>query len=128
MENTTETEVQDTSAADIQKKFDAQEETFQRTLTCHKTLRAFFEKHREAISPFNWKAYGWMDTEIEFDSWQDRGKAKEIATALGREGWTRHKNSYTCGAIDWKKELDGCGVIIKNAEQMTPKLIEQVKL
>ena len=114
--------------AEIQKKFDEQEAGFAKTLECHRVLREFFTKHREAIAPFHWKAYGWCDTEVEFDSFQNRGREKELARALGKDGWTRHKNSYACGSIDWKKDLDGCHLIIRGAEQMSPKLIDEVKL
>jgi hypothetical protein len=50
-----ETQTEDSATAEMQKRFDDQEVTFQRTLTCHKTLRDFFNKHREAIGPF------WME-------------------------------------------------------------------
>ena len=112
----------------VQLKFDEQEQYFQKTLQCHATLRAFFEKHREAISPFHWRAYGWCDTEIVFNHYSDSGKEKEIARAFGKDGWKRVADRFACGAIKWVKELDGCQLIIENAESLKPSLIETVKL
>lgn len=53
---------------------------------------------------------------------------KKIARAFGPDSWTRKKNSYTCGQIDWKKTVDGVEIEISGAEHMSPKLIEEVKL
>lgn len=128
MNDVIETEVQDAAAAEIQKKFDEQEEYFQKTVRTQAVLRAFFEKHRETIAPFKWRAYGWCDTEIEFQSYSKHPMAKEIANAFGKNGWRRVPNRHSCGAIDWRKDLDGCVLIIKTAEQLEPKVIEEVKL
>lgn len=112
----------------VQLKFDEQEQYFQKTLQWQATLRAFFAKHREAISPFHWRAYGWNDTEIVFDHYSDHGKAKDIARAFGKDGWKRVADRFSCGSINWRKELDGCVLIIENAESLKPSLIETVKL
>ena len=113
----------------INKKFDDQEKRFTDTEANLATLRAFFLKHREALSPFTWSCYGWADTDIDFHcpGWPEQ-KAKDIARALGADGWTRKRSPHTCGSIDWHKEMDGCHLIIRNAENINPKLVETVKL
>lgn len=112
----------------IQKKFDDQEKSFQRTVKCQETLRAFFAKYRDVIAPFTWRAWGWCDTEIVFEEYNIHEKAKVIAAAFGKDGWTREADRYSCGSINWHKALDGCELIIKGAERISPKLVEHVKL
>jgi hypothetical protein len=129
MNTTTETPTtQETTAKQIaiEAKFSAQEEYWQKNEQDIARLRAFMARHREAIAPFEWRAYGWNDLKIIFEAHDQ--KPKEIAKAFGATGWTREHDSYTCGAVNWKKEVDGCFLIIKNAENIKPKLIEEVKI
>lgn len=87
--------------------------------------REFLTKHREKIEQHTFRAYGW-DNEIVFYGYDQDSKA--IARAFGSEGWTRQHDSYSCGAINWHKEVDGIKLKIENAENIKPKLIEAVKL
>lgn len=107
-------------------KFDAQEKNWQSNESDIAHLRSFFQKHHDTIAPFNWLAFGWNDRRITFEGYDQ--KPKEIAKAFGATGWTRVHDSYTCGAVNWTKEVDGCFLIIKKAENITPKLIEEVKI
>lgn len=111
----------------IDLKFEAQEKRFVENETQIATLREFFKKHRETISPFQWTCYGWNDCKIKFDcNFGNKDQQKQIARAFGATGWTRL--SGTCGQINWHKTVDGCQLIIEGAEHINPKLIEEVKL
>jgi hypothetical protein len=119
----------DAAKAEIQAKFDEQEECFRAQEGYLAILRAFTSKHRDAMAPFHWKAYGWNDTEIAFDIIQYPAQdPKAIARAFGADGWKRVPDGYTCGSINWRKELDGCVLIIKYAENIKPTLREDVRL
>lgn len=110
----------------IEKKFADQENRFSTTETTIALLREFFKKHRDLLAPFDWTCYGWGDPDMSF-SVSDRQQAKDIAAAFGKGGWTRERDPYTCGYINWIKEFDGVEITIKGAE-VAPKLIEEVKL
>jgi hypothetical protein len=90
--------------------------------------RAFVEKHKDAMGAFDCTCYGW-DTEIKFSQYMILPFIpKDVARAFGVDGWKRIPNTSGCGSIDWVKELDGVVLKIENAEQIKPKLIEEVKL
>jgi hypothetical protein len=92
-------------------------------------LRAFIDKHRTVLEQLGqcWEAFGY-DGKIKFnDNYQGKQEPKLIARLFGADGWTRKPNSYSCGRIDWFKELDGVSLMIANAEQIKP-LITEVKL
>jgi len=115
-------------AEQIKSRFEDQEARFVEIEAGLKILREFFIKHREAIAPFQWTCYGSSLT-ISFNcAYGNKDKQKEIARAFGSSGWKRVKNEYTCGRIDWKKTVDGVEIEIDCAEQINPKLIEEVKL
>lgn len=106
------------------------ERTFAKTEECIAALRAFFAKHAEAMEQINFRAYGWNDKEINIANraWGQNVLApKQIAALFGLDGWMRQHNSGACGAVDWVKQLDGCMLVIENAESIKPKLIETVK-
>lgn len=109
----------------IEQKFSDQEQQFVKLELAIATLRRFMVKHHDTLAPFRWKAYGW-DTEIKFDTYNDA--PKEIAKAFGSNGWTRKHDRFSCGSINWEKEVDGCKLIIECAENIKPKLIDEVKL
>lgn len=112
------------SAAD--KKFLETEKDFKDKEAKIATLREFIVKYREPLSLFpNWKAFGFHG-DIDFSNYEE--KHKEIARAFGADGWTRKKHSYTCGAINWEKTLDGVKITIECAETVKFNPIEQVKL
>lgn len=125
--NATEPQINEITPEEIAGKFSGQEAQLVKQEQVAANLRAFFAKHREALSPFVWKCYGW-DDEVEFDIGYSNPVAKPIARAFGADGWTRKANSYTCGAINWHKTVDGVRLTIRNAESLKPKLIAEVKL
>jgi hypothetical protein len=112
--------------SEADKKFEATESEFKEKEVKIAALRAFLVKYREPLSLFlNWKAFAFHG-DIDFSNYDS--KQKEIARAFGADGWVRKKHSYTCGAINWEKTLDGVKLTIESAEQINPKLIEEVKL
>lgn len=113
-------------AAMIQEKFSAQENHFKAMERDLVTLREFFVKHHDALAPFVWRCYGWNDCKIVFGASGEEAKA--IAKAFGASGWTREHDSYSCGSINWHKDIDGCHLKIEGAESIKPRLIEEVKL
>lgn len=127
IEATTDTEVVNSALAEIEQKFTDQESQLVKQEQIVATLRAFFAKHREALSPFAWKCYGW-DIEITFVVGYQNKDAKPIARAFGAGGWARKSDRYSCGSINWHKTVDGVNLIIEAAESIKPKLIEEVKL
>lgn len=106
-------------------KFREQEKRFIGVELALAKCRAFIEKHRLTLAPFNWSCFGW-DNEITFSHYCNEAKA--IARAFGADGWTREHDRWSCGSVDWKKEIDGMFLIIKGAESIKPKLNEQVRL
>jgi hypothetical protein len=111
-------------------KIESAEENFKKTERCIAALRAFFAKHAAALEQIEWRAYGWNEKEISINhrTWGENPlEPKQIASLFGLDGWTRRHNSGSCGAVNWLKELDGCTLIIENAESIKPKLIETVK-
>lgn len=116
-------------AAEIQTKFDEQEECFRATEKHIAVLRAFIANHREAFAVFSWTAYGWNDTEIKFYTpGYPTHNAKTIAKAFGTDGWKRGHNKSSCGSINWTKETGGVTLIIQNAEQLSRELVKEVRL
>jgi hypothetical protein len=112
----------------IEAKFTKQENQFLEQEKNISLLRAFFLKYRKPFAQFQWRAYG-IDNEISFDcNYQNVGRAKDIARAFGSDGWTRKKNSYTCGQIDWFKDIGEVTLKIEGAEHLNLNLIEEVKL
>ena|ERR1700744_1970254 len=126
----TESQQENTPEIDpIAKKFIDQEAQFVASEKTLAILRDFFKKWREVISAFKWTCYGWGSPDIKFDlTYGDKSQAKAIATAFGKEGWRREKDNYACGKINWLKTVDGVELKIDGAEQLSPKLIEEVKL
>jgi hypothetical protein len=124
------TEQAEAKALEIKAKFDKQEEHFRQFEKEMAILRKFFEKHRETLSPFGWTCYAWNDLEIKFGRYDFNGckDPKAIARAFGADGWTRKHNRSACGAIDWFKVVDGVILTIEDAENIKPKLIDNVKL
>lgn len=105
------------------------EGNFTKNEKCIAILRAFLAEHRDAFAQFCWRAYGWNDTDIEFNiPGYPAQQAKDIARAFGPDGWKRSYNPHACGSINWTKELEGVKLIIRNAEQAPRKLVEEVKL
>lgn len=112
----------------IKAKFDGHENDFKGVEKNIGVLREFMVKHRDAMAPFIWTT-NIHQPSIYFNcAYSNKGKQKEIARAFGAEGWTRHKNEYTCGRIDWKKTIDGVRIEIDCAEQVEMKLKEEVRL
>ena len=120
-----ETQIEYRQAQKVRLKFEGQEKTFLEVETTLATCRAFFAKHREALAAFEWRCWGW-DNEIKFSHYYNEDP-KSIAKAFGASGWTREHDRHSCGAINWKKQLDGMTLIIEGAESIKPKLIEEVK-
>ena len=95
--------------------------------------RKFIEKHSATIDAISEKQfycsmYGWnSDLDIQTYS-NDKLDFKSIAALFGADGWTRKFNPTACGSIDWHKTVDGINITLKNAEQVKPTLIEEVKL
>jgi hypothetical protein len=123
------TEEQEAKRLEIQEKFDKQEAKFRELESIILTLRGFFEKHREPLSPFGWSCYA-PGLEITFGKYAFNGSPdpKAVASAFGSGGWIRKHNPYACGSIDWFKTVDGVVLKIEDAENIKPKLIEEVKL
>ena len=116
----------DKKAAIINQKFEQQESHFQAMERDLVTLRAFFAKYRENLSPFEWRCYGWNDCKITFCANGD--DARKIAKAFGANGWIREPDNYSCGSINWLKTVDKCILKIEGAESIKPRLIKEVKL
>ena len=118
------------SPEDAEKKFHSTEQCFRETESDIKASREFIAKHKDALSKFtDWTCYGWSGRELRINLLYSRQQsAKEIAKLFGAEGWRRKPNSHTCGAIDWMKDFDGFQVTIEGAENLKPKLIEEVKI
>ena len=93
------------------------------------THRDFWIKHKDAMGRFYFYWWPW-NNEIQFDCCCGitRNSAKEIARTFGVDGWKRKPDPSTCGLINWEKELDGVILKIRGAENIKPKLIEEVKL
>lgn len=108
----------------IAEKFHEQEKRFLELEDNIAVLRRFIVVHHDALAPFTWTAWGW-DKSIEFRSYSQR--PTEIAKAFGKDGWRRESDSYSCGSINWKKELDGVKLKIEAAENIKPTLREEVK-
>ncbi len=107
------------------------EKNFAKTEHCIAVLRAFFAKHAAALEQIDFRAYGWNDTVVTINNrtWGENPLTPtQIAALFGQTGWNRKHSTYTCGAVDWVKELDGCTLTIENAESIKPKLIDEVKL
>jgi hypothetical protein len=111
----------------IAEKFAKQERHFLDLEENIRIGREFFAKHVDALAPFEWTYYGW-DREVTFVRYCKDKDAKAIARAFGADGWKRKTDGYTCGSINWSKEVDGLTLVIKGAESIMPKLIEEVKL
>lgn len=115
---------------EIEKRFKAQEDKFVVIEKCLATLRAFLAKFKEQIAPFEFHAYESSGApHIYFDcTYNNKDQQKNIATALGKEGWEREKDNFTCGRINWSKVVDGVEIKITGAEHLNPNLIKEVKL
>ena len=99
-----------------------------RFLDSQKTLeitRAFWDKYRTIMLGTSWYCfYGWQ---AKWEVPANGNDHKEIARALGKNGWKRVADTYTCGQINWVKTVDGVEVVLQGAEMLRPKLIEEVK-
>lgn len=115
---------------EIEKRFKSQEDKFAAVEKCLATLRAFIAKFKEQIAPFEFHAYESSGTpHINFDcTYGNKEQQKNIANALGKDGWTRERDNFTCGRINWSKVIDGVEVKITGAEHQNPALIKEVKL
>lgn len=105
--------------ADQIQAFNDYEATLQRT-------REFWAKHQATILKFKHEQMYVFLNKLEFPG-SYGNDPKEVARAFGADGWTRVRNPYTCGAIDWKKVVDGVEIVIANAET-APALLPQVRI
>lgn len=111
-----------------QAKFTNQEARFVELEQTIATCRAFMEKHKETLAPFEWSMFGY-DPSCTFYSWnQPEGYPKNIAKAFGADGWTRVHDPHTCGSVNWLKQIDGITITLKEAENIKPTLRTEVKL
>lgn len=114
------------SEAKENKLFAEHVDSFNQTEQALAACRAFIEKHKGTLQQLNgWRAYG-FSAKIIFDYFGQR--PPDIAKAFGATGWTRKANQYSCGSIDWHKEMDGMELVIEGAESIKPTLREEVKL
>ncbi len=113
----------------IAAKFESHEKGFARVVESITTLRKFVSTWRNELAAFEWNAFDSEGPKVFFDcTYGNKDQQKNIASAFGKDGWIREKDSYTCGRINWKKTVDGVAITVQGAEHLNPKLIEEVKL
>lgn len=96
-------------------------------------LRAFIKKWKpQLLMCETWSAGPTYKPSITirkgYGEFAEHWNPKKIARAFSVEGWKRHKNTYTCGQIDWRIAIDGIDLEIEGAEILDLKPREDVRL
>lgn len=83
-------------------------------------LNAFIDRYKERLAGCWWSAchiYGHIEIIIsDRETSPYERDARAIARRWPGAVWIRTKSPDTCGALDWKTEIAGLPVIIRNAE------------
>jgi hypothetical protein len=112
----------------ISERFAKQEDRFQQQEADIAFMRVWLEKHKDAIGQFEWSLNERSICFYHGICWKANEDPKAIARAFGKNGWTRKKDSFTCGAINWHKEFDGVQLKIDEAEKVEFNPLENVRL